>query len=213
MDLWLFFKALIKHGWILLGSAFVTILSFVSSAMEKTNSWSTYATAVMAFGLFFVAAFLAWRDEHRHVQALDNERPRIFLEWIGSTSHGLSQVIRITNQGSILATNARLYHKIVDDKKIVDDMTISFEPEILPGVEVGSLNRQCRVTVARTRQVSNSGWSTVVSTLREFMQSNSLDNLQIYCTYSDMHGRTFTDTFQVVVDFHGLTIRHGKMPL
>jgi hypothetical protein len=178
--------------------------------MEKSNIWSTYATAAMAFGLFFVAAFLAWRDEHKRVEALDKERPRIFLEWIGSASNPLNQSIKITNQGRILATNVRLYFKKFDDRKIVDDMNISFDPKILPGVEVGSLDRQCRIRVERVRQHSNTEWTTSASTLREFMQNNSLQNLPLYCTYNDMHGRTFTDTFQVVVDFHGLTIRHGN---
>jgi hypothetical protein len=65
--------------------AVFTGISFYAAWQNKTNHWIVVATAAVAVFLFFVASFLTWNDEHKHLVeteiALRNEAPKLYLEY------------------------------------------------------------------------------------------------------------------------------------
>jgi hypothetical protein len=58
-----FAKALFKHWLSLMGSAVFTGLGIYAAWRGKTSQWIVAASIVLGVALFFVAAFLAWKDE------------------------------------------------------------------------------------------------------------------------------------------------------
>jgi hypothetical protein len=65
--LWKFTKALLKHWWALVGSAVLTVVSLYAAWQREPNQWVVRASIVAALILFFVAAFLAWNEEHNNL--------------------------------------------------------------------------------------------------------------------------------------------------
>lgn len=65
MELWQFFKALLKQWLALMSCAVFTGLGVFAAWQGKTNHWIVAASIVAGVALFYVAAFLAWKDEHK----------------------------------------------------------------------------------------------------------------------------------------------------
>lgn len=64
MSVWLFFKALGKHWFALMGSAIFTAIAVYAAWRGKSNQWIFGTSIVVALALFFVASFQAWNEEH-----------------------------------------------------------------------------------------------------------------------------------------------------
>jgi hypothetical protein len=60
-----FLGAWLKHWWALMSCAVFTGLGVYAAWRGKTNHWIVAASIVAGVALFYVAAFLAWRDEHK----------------------------------------------------------------------------------------------------------------------------------------------------
>src|SRR5437667_9681551 len=75
--LWPYLQALWVHWWALMSCAVFTLLGIFVLAFNKSNKWALWATFGAAIILLFVAAFLAWRDEHIQVLAYEKERPSL----------------------------------------------------------------------------------------------------------------------------------------
>lgn len=65
MESWPFLTAWLKHWLALMSSAVFTGLGVYAAWQGKTNHWIVTASIAAGAALFYVAAFLAWRDEHR----------------------------------------------------------------------------------------------------------------------------------------------------
>jgi hypothetical protein len=64
-------NAVRKHWWALMGCAAFTILSGWIAYADKTNAWTIRTTIGFAGVFLFYAGYLAWRDEHRRVLAIE----------------------------------------------------------------------------------------------------------------------------------------------
>lgn len=97
--LWPFLRALFRHWWALMSSAFITALGIYSLGSGKSSNWSFWASVILAVFLLMIAAFLAWKDEY----VPNRQGPEILLEW-ESHEHG-SDTITIRNAGDTTAFN------------------------------------------------------------------------------------------------------------
>lgn len=84
MDSWPFLNACLKHWWALMSSAVFTGLGVYAAWQGKTNYWIVAASIVAGAALFYVAAFLAWRDEHKKYQdeVAKQGQPRLTAEFM-----------------------------------------------------------------------------------------------------------------------------------
>jgi len=70
----LYMRALLRHFWFLLSSAVLTLISMYANSRGHDWVWTMNASKWAAFGMFFVAGYLAWRDEHRRANDLIAKR-------------------------------------------------------------------------------------------------------------------------------------------
>lgn len=63
-DLLVFWCAIRKHWWPLMGSAAFTLLSLYVLIANKNANWAIYITLGLAVLFFMWSAFLGWRDEY-----------------------------------------------------------------------------------------------------------------------------------------------------
>jgi hypothetical protein len=73
MTMWLFIQAVGKKLWALLSCAAFTILGAWAEYFSKNNLWIVKANFVLAGLFLLVGCFLAWSDEHRKVNALQEQ--------------------------------------------------------------------------------------------------------------------------------------------
>ena len=60
----LFAKSLLRWWWYLLSSAVLTLVGFYALVAGKGAAWLIAANLIGGMILFFVAAFMAWKEEH-----------------------------------------------------------------------------------------------------------------------------------------------------
>jgi hypothetical protein len=73
MTMWSFIQAVGKKLWALLSCAASTILRVWAEYFSKNNLWIVKASFVLAGLFLLVGCFLAWSDEHRKVNALQEQ--------------------------------------------------------------------------------------------------------------------------------------------
>src|SRR5580698_1553429 len=109
MPLWLFFRALWKRWWALMGSAIFTLLGIWGGWYHETDSWLVKASIVAAVLSFLVASFLAWNEEH--TLAAIHQAPEVMLSFDNVNFRPLQSLqtsnrqIRVHNTGKGTARN------------------------------------------------------------------------------------------------------------
>jgi hypothetical protein len=73
MVIWLFFKAVGKYWWTLMSCAAFTFLGIAAAYFSKSNLWIVRGSFVLAGLFLLVGCFLAWSDEHRKVNTLQEQ--------------------------------------------------------------------------------------------------------------------------------------------
>ncbi len=69
----LFVGALLKRWWALMSCAVFTLIGLYALVFDKSNKWTIVAILIAAGLLFLVAAFGAWKEEHKKVKDRDSE--------------------------------------------------------------------------------------------------------------------------------------------
>jgi hypothetical protein len=79
-----FLRAWLRHWWALMSSAVFTGLGVYAAWQDKPNHWIVAASIVAGIALFYVAAFLAWRDEHKKYEdeAARQGQPKLTAEFM-----------------------------------------------------------------------------------------------------------------------------------
>ena len=84
MELWLWFKAVLKYWWALMSCAIFTAIGVYAAHANKNNEWIVQTSFVAAGVCAVIACFLAWRDKHRTLEEFEtkylHECPRLGLE-------------------------------------------------------------------------------------------------------------------------------------
>jgi len=77
-----FGKSLLVHWWALMSCAAFTILGVVVIITQASPVWTLWATFGLAVAMLLVGSFLAWKDEHQKVIALEDRlrSPRFHLQ-------------------------------------------------------------------------------------------------------------------------------------
>jgi hypothetical protein len=117
-NLRLFVKAIIKRWWALMSCAVFTFIGLYALIASKSNAWIIGASLTSAALAFFVAAFLAWNEEHlariKAEKQLKDEEPKIIfallandIDWSNINS-GQEYVFTVTNIGKRIATHVEI---------------------------------------------------------------------------------------------------------
>jgi hypothetical protein len=104
MDYWPFLNACLKHWLALMSSAVFTGLGVYAAWQGKTNHWIVSASIVAGAALFYVAAFLAWTDEHKKYEdeVAKQGQPMLTAEFMVFDNR---TVLMLNNSSDIPAVN------------------------------------------------------------------------------------------------------------
>ncbi len=196
-----FVRLVFRRLWALLSSAILTIVGFYALLANKGRSWLIAADLIAAAGLFYIAVFLAWRDERKEriqaeQRALVMPRPKIVpIDW-GK---------RLDRTGLIVR----------NDGEPAFDIFIS-EPIHIGGASLTFLNRT-RSGLAKPEGELlleahiklSSGTVTSGYALRDVMIEAKQETIAIDIRYRDFNGRSYTTPCEVVKEFweNGLRVR------
>jgi hypothetical protein len=103
-----YLRALLKHWWALLSSAVFTGIGVYALLEGKSPEWTAWTTICAGTVLFFVAGFLAWRDEHHRATKAESEveriaqsRPKLLLKESDSV---YVENVSLQRRGIVIAT-------------------------------------------------------------------------------------------------------------
>ena len=106
MEFLSFLRACSRRWWALMSCAVFTGIGVYAAWQNKANHWIVAASIVAGAGLFYVAAFLAWKDEHKKYldEVAKQGRPKLTAEFTAFDNPPRT-VLWLYNSSNIPAVN------------------------------------------------------------------------------------------------------------